>query len=108
MKLAVVEVAARQFLVREGQVIDAPKLKEGSVGEEIVFPQVLLYRNGDAVEVGTPYLPGCSVKGKILEEAKADKIVIYKFKRRKNYHKKTGHRQDICRVQVTGISGGGE
>jgi len=103
MKLAVVEVAAKQFLVEEGQVIETPKLTGNQAGDEVSFPDVLMFWDGKRLEVGRPRLEGFSVEGTVLEYLRGPKIIVYKFKRRKDSHKKAGHRQDFCRVRVTGI-----
>ncbi|HOO77627.1 MAG TPA: 50S ribosomal protein L21 [bacterium] len=107
MKCAVVEVAGRQFLIREGETINAPRLG-AAAGDEVVFDRVLLFWDGEEIQVGRPYLEGFSVGGTISEEARGPKLVVFKFKRRKGYRRKRGHRQDIHRVQVTGIAAPGE
>lgn len=81
----------------------------GEPGTEVAFEQVLLVHgpatSGDATKIGTPYLAGAKVMGKIVSQTKGDKVVIYKYKRRKGYHKKQGHRQQLTEVQIEEIRG---
>ena len=97
MNFAVVEIAGKQFLIRKNDVIETPKIP-GSAEKKATFPSVLLYWNGKKVAVGRPYLEGFSVEGKILESGRSPKVVVYKFKRRKDSHRKIGHRQDFTRI----------
>lgn len=98
---AVIESGGKQYVVAPGQKLLVDKL-EGEAGAEIAFDKVLLV-NGDSTSIGTPYVNGASVKGKIVSQDKADKIVVYTYKRRKGYHKKKGHRQKLTRVEIMEI-----
>ena len=102
MNFAVVEIAGKQFLVQENEIIETPKLS-GAVGDKVSFPQVLLYWNGEKASIGRPILEGFSVEGKIVKFDKYEKIVVFKFKRRKDSHRKRGHRQDFCAVAIEKI-----
>ncbi len=103
MSFAVVKIAGKQFLVRKGDVIETPKIP-GKPGEKVSFPSVLLYWDGKAVSVGRPFLEGFAVEGRILEFGRSPKVVVYKYKRRKDSHRKTGHRQDFTRVEIGKIT----
>jgi len=107
MNFAVVEIAGKQFLVGKGDVIETPKIP-GPAGEKVNFRSVLLYWDGKKLAVGRPYLEGAVVEGKILEFGRSPKIVAYKYKRRKDSHRKIGHRQDFARVKVEKISPAGK
>jgi len=98
---AVIETGGKQYLVEKGNAILVEKL-EGEKGQKIVFDKVLLI-NGDKVQVGTPVVAGAKVEAKIVDQEKAPKVIIHKYKRRKGYHKTQGHRQKQTRVEITGI-----
>ncbi len=102
MNFAVVEIAGKQFLARKDDVIEIPKIS-GGAGEKTTFSSVLLYWDGKKVMVGRPYLEGFTVEGRILEFGRSPKIVVYKFKRRKDSHRKMGHRQDFARIKIEKI-----
>ncbi len=102
MNFAVVEIAGKQFLARKGDVIETPKIP-GSAGKKVTFESVLLYWNGKKISVGRPCLEGFAVEGRILEFDRTPKVVVYKYKRRKDYHRKQGHRQDFARVEIEKI-----
>jgi large subunit ribosomal protein L21 len=101
---AIVDIAGKQFKVEKDQYIYAPKM-EGEAGSSVTFDQVLLIDNDSKVSVGTPVLKGASVSGKILEDVKGDKEIVFKKKRRKGYAKKTGHRQQYTKVMIEAIAG---
>lgn len=100
---AIVDIAGKQFKVEKNQFIYAPKM-EGEAGSSVKFDQVLLIDNDSKVSVGTPVLKGASVSGKILEDVKGDKEIVFKKKRRKGYAKKTGHRQQYTKVMIEAIA----
>ena len=100
---AIVDIAGKQFKVQKDQYIYAPKM-EGETGSALKFENVLLIDNDNKISVGTPILKGASVSGKILDEVKGDKEIVFKKKRRKGYAKKTGHRQKYTKVMIESIS----
>jgi len=104
-KLAVIKTGGKQYKVSEGEKIRVEKLskEEGSV---VSFSEILLYVDGGNVDVGTPVVSGASVEGKVLGEGKADKVVVFKYKKRKRYSKKKGHRQQYTQVEITTIRKG--
>ncbi len=102
MNFAVVEIAGKQFLTRKGDVIETPKIP-GAAGKKVTFESVLLHWDGKKVSVGRPALKGFAVEGRILEFDRTPKVLVYKFKRRKDYHRKQGHRQDFVRVEIEKI-----
>ncbi|HID32806.1 MAG TPA: 50S ribosomal protein L21 [bacterium (Candidatus Stahlbacteria)] len=75
----------------------------GEEGDEVSFPDVLLYEDNDEVHVGRPTLTDVSVKGKIVRTGKMDKILVFKYKRKKHYRRLKGHRQDFSRVRISKI-----
>jgi large subunit ribosomal protein L21 len=100
---AIVETGGKQYRVRPGDVIRVEKLP-GTEGEEIVFDKVLLVANGDDVKIGTPLVEGAKVKGTIIKQGRGKKIIVFKFKRRKRYHRKYGHRQYLTAVKIEEIT----
>jgi large subunit ribosomal protein L21 len=102
---AIIESGSHQFRVKEGDRITIDR-QPGEPGSELVFERVLLLA-GDGAEpvIGAPYLSGAKVLGKVLQTYRGKKIVIRKFKRRKNYRRKRGHRQYYTSVQITQVAG---
>ena len=100
---AVIEEGGRQFKVTSGDVIriDRPFDEKAKT---ITFDKVLLVAGEGSPKIGAPVLSGATVKADVLREAKGPKIDIQKYKRRKGYHKKIGHRQKYTEVKITGIS----
>lgn len=98
---AVIETGGKQYRVTEGQQIKVEKL-DLEPGKTIDFDKILLVGEGESVKVGAPYLAG-KVSGKVLEHGRHKKINIIKFKRRKQYLKRQGHRQNFTAVEITGI-----
>ena len=92
---AVIKTGGKQYKVAAGDVIKVEKLA-GEEGSEIVFNEVLAL--GD--KVGKPFVEGASVKATVLKQAKADKVIIFKKKRRQNYRRKNGHRQNVTIVKI--------
>ncbi|MFA5523917.1 MAG: 50S ribosomal protein L21 [Tissierellales bacterium] len=101
---AVIETGGKQYRVQEGDVLFIEKVA-GNEGENLSFDKILLLSNGEEVKVGKPYVEGATVTGNIVEHGKAKKIVVYKFKRKKDYRKKQGHRQPYTRVKIEKING---
>ena len=97
---AVIETGGKQYYVEEGTVLYIEKL-ETETGKEVVFDKVLMA--GD--KVGAPYVEGATVKAIVEKNGKAKKIIVYKYKSKKNYHKKQGHRQPYTKVKITAIEG---
>jgi len=100
--LAVIKTGGKQYLVSPGDKIKIEKI-EGKEGKEITFKEVLLVEKNKKLEIGTPEVKGAKVIGKILKQDKAKKVVIFKYKPKTRYKKKTGHRQPYTEVEITGI-----
>jgi len=99
---AIIEDQGRQYTVRCGDVVDVD-LRDATERESLVFERVLMVRADGDTRVGTPTLDGVRVVATVLGEIKGDKIVVRKFKRRKNYRRKQGHRQRYTRVRIESI-----
>jgi len=100
---AIIETGGKQLKVEEGQTLYIEKLN-AEAGETVTFDKVL-FIGGDEVKVGEPLVEGASVTAKVVEHGRGKKIVVYKFKKRKNYRRKQGHRQPFTKVTVEKING---
>ena len=100
---AIVEIAGLQYKVDQDQKLFVNRLK-GDKGSKVSFDKVLLTVNGTTT-IGAPAVSGVTVDAEILDHVKADKVIIFKKKRRKGYEKKNGHRQSLTQIQITGITG---
>jgi len=100
---AIVDIAGQQFKVEKDQKLFVHRL-EGEEGKKVSFDKVLLIDSGSKVSVGNPVVKGASVSAKIVEHMKADKVLVFKKKRRKGYKKLNGHRQYMTQILIEGIS----
>jgi large subunit ribosomal protein L21 len=101
---AVINSGGKQYRVQPGQTVRLEKLP-GDVGSPISFDRILLYSNGESLKIGQPVLEGVKVNGRIIEQNKAKKVIVFKYKRRKRYHRKQGHRQFYTAVKIDSIEG---
>ncbi len=101
---AVIASGGKQYKVSQGDKVRVEKL-EGTVGTKVVFEQVLMVGAGDGSKIGTPLVKGAKVEAEILNQGRAKKIVVFKFKRRKKFRKKAGHRQPYTELKVTQVLG---
>ena len=101
---AVFESGGKQHRVTEGEVIRLERL-DVEPGGSVELDRVLVIAEGDKVSVGTPYVEGGKVTGEVIGDGRGDKVRIIKFKRRKNYLRRAGHRQPYTEVKITGITG---
>ena len=101
---AVIQTGGKQYRVEPGKTVVVEKLV-GDAGAQVVFDQVLLVSSGDGgnVTIGKPLVSGAKVTGSIVEQTRGDKLVVFKFRRRKNYVRRNGHRQDVTVVKVADI-----
>ena len=99
---AIFRSGGKQYKAEPGQVVQLEKLS-GAVGESIALDQVLLLADGDQIQVGQPIIEGLSVTGKIVNQGRHRKILVFKHKRRKDYRKKQGHRQSFTAVLIQSI-----
>jgi large subunit ribosomal protein L21 len=102
---AVIATGGKQYRVSDGAVLRVEKL-DAEEGASVEFDQVLLVGDGDKVSIGKPYIEGGKVQATVMTQGKARKVEIVKFRRRKNYRRTKGHRQQFTQVKITGIVGG--
>lgn len=103
---AVVATGGKQYKVEPGEIFRFEKLP-GNSGESVAFDEVLMFSDGENVKIGQPVLDDVKVFGQIMEQGKAKKILVFKYKRRKRYRRKQGHRQQYTSVRIDSIEIGG-
>lgn len=100
---AVLESGGKQHRVVEGEVVRLERLA-GKPGDRVVFDRVLMIAEGDDIAIGAPLVQGGQVSGEVVDQSRSRKITVIKFKRRKNYLRKKGHRQGFTDVRITTIT----
>jgi large subunit ribosomal protein L21 len=100
---AVLKTGGKQYKVAKGEVIKVEKL-DGAVGSSITFEEILMVGDDKGVTVGEPTVKGANVVTEVLEQTRAAKIIVFKKKRRQNYRRKKGHRQNITVLRITDIN----
>jgi large subunit ribosomal protein L21 len=101
---AVIKTGGKQYRVAQGDRLRVEKLV-GNVGDTVTLGEVLLVGSGESVKIGQPVVGGAKVEAKIVAQDRGPKVIIFKFRRRKNYRRKTGHRQPFTALEITGITG---
>jgi large subunit ribosomal protein L21 len=96
---AVIKTGGKQYRVNPGDEVRVEKLN-GKAGDTVTFDQVLLTSDGETIKVGKPIVEGARVTGQITQNGKGKKIIVFKYKRRKGFRKKNGHRQDYSLVKI--------
>jgi large subunit ribosomal protein L21 len=104
MSYAVIKTGGKQYRVTVGDKLDVEKVDGAEEGSNVTFENVLAAGEGESVRVGAPFLSGVSVVAKVLNQFKGEKVIAFKFRRRKGYHRKKGHRQLQTKVQITSIN----
>ena len=100
---AVIEACGRQYKVQKGDVVFFEKL-DSEEGKTVSFDKVVLVSDEGKVQVGNPYVSGAKVEGKVVAHGKGKKVVVFKFKPKKNERKTQGHRQDYTKVEITAVT----
>lgn len=101
---AVIKTGGKQYRVQKDDIIEV-ELLEGKEGAAVKLEEVMMVGNGGDAKVGAPLLSGASVAATILKHKKGEKIIVFKKKRRQNYRRKNGHRQNLTVLKITGITG---
>ena len=101
---AVVKIKNQQYRVSPDLKLQVPLL-DSEVGATLSFDEVLMLSDGDEIKVGSPTVDGASVAAEVLAHGRSRKIIVFKKKRRKNYRRKNGHRQQFTEIRITGING---
>lgn len=100
---AVVNTGGKQYKVQQGEILRVEKIP-GDVGSPVTFDRVLMFSDGENVSIGQPVLDDVAVEGHIVEQGKSKKIIVFKYKKRKRYRRKQGHRQTFTAVQIDSIT----
>lgn len=104
MAYAIFKTGGKQYRVSEGDSIDVENI-DVEVGESTSFPEVLLVNDGTSTTLGDPFIAGASVEAEVLDRHRDKKVIAFKFKRRKGFHKTKGHRRHLTRLAIKKISG---
>lgn len=104
---AIIETCGKQYKVAQGDVVFFEKL-DNEEGKKVTFDKVVLVSDDGKVQVGNPYVKGIKVEGKVVSHGKAKKILVFKYKAKKNYRRTQGHRQPYTRVEITKIKTAGQ
>lgn len=107
MAYAIIRTGGRQFRVAEGDTVDVDLL-DADVGKTATFGDVLMFADGDKLTHGDPLISGATVTAEVLEQRKDKKVIAFKFKRRKGYHRTVGHRRKLTRVKIKTINFSGK
>ena len=99
---AIIEACGKQYKVAQGDVVFFEKL-DTEEGKKVTFDKVVLVSDDKKVQVGNPYVKGIKVEGKVVSHGKAKKILVFKYKAKKNYRRTQGHRQPYTKVEITNI-----
>lgn len=99
---AIIEACGRQYKVQEGETVFFEKL-DTEEGKKVSFDKVVLVSNDEKVEVGNPYVAGAKVEGKVVSHGRGNKVLVFKYKAKKNERRTRGHRQDYTKVEITSI-----
>lgn len=99
---AVIQTGGKQYKVEPGSTVMVEKLP-GATGDAVEFGEVLLISDDESVHVGRPLVEGARVTGEIVEQGRGKKLIVFKFKRRKDYRRKNGHRQDFTAVRIKDV-----
>jgi len=101
---AVIQTGGKQYRVQPGETVQVEKL-DAEVGKTVEFNEVLLVADGENIRLGTPHVAGVKVVAEVVDQGRDSKILVYKYRRRKAWHRKQGHRQPFTALKVTEISG---
>ena len=99
---AIVNTGGKQYKIRQGDVLRVEKIP-GEVGSPVSFDKVLMFSDGENVNIGRPVLDNVAVKGHIVDQGKGKKIIVFKYKKRKRYRRKLGHRQQYTEIKIDSI-----
>lgn len=101
---AVIETGGKQYRVQQGDMVSVELLEGTEVGQSVELTRVLAINDGTGLKIGAPTIDGAKVQAEVVEEYRAPKVVAFKKKRRKGYHRKVGHRQNLLRVKIASIA----
>ena len=100
---AIVETGGKQYRVSQGDVLDVDRMPDRETGDTVTLDKIVLVNRDDSVTVGKPYVDGAKVVAKLVGQIRDKKVVVFKYKRKVRYRRKTGHRQSYSRIQIESI-----
>ena len=103
MQFAVIKTGGKQYIVSPGEKLKVEKL-DAEKNSMVSFDEVLLVVDGERIEIGTPHVAGAKVEAKIIEQGRAKKLLVFRYRAKSRYRKKRGHRQPYTEVQIEGIT----
>ena len=103
MAYAIIQTGGKQYRVAEGDILDVEKLAL-EAGQSTTFTDILMIADGDKVSIGAPFVDQASVKAEVVEQWKGKKVIAFKFRRRKGYHRTVGHRRQLTKLKITSIA----
>ena len=103
MAYAIIQTGGKQYRVAEGDILDVEKLAL-EAGQSTTFTDILMIADGDNVSIGAPFVDQASVKAEVVEQWKGEKVIAFKFRRRKGYHRTVGHRRQLTKLKITSIA----
>lgn len=104
MAYAIIQTGGKQYRVTEGDILDVEKLPL-EAGQSTTFHEVLMIGEGENVTMGAPFVAKASVQAEVIDQWKDEKVVAFKFRRRKGYHRTVGHRRQLTKLKITSIAG---
>lgn len=103
MAYAIIQTGGKQYRVAEGDILDVEKLAL-EAGQSTTFTDILMIADGDKVSIGAPFVDQASVQAEVVEQWKGEKVIAFKFRRRKGYHRTVGHRRQLTKLKITSIA----
>jgi large subunit ribosomal protein L21 len=103
MSYAIIQTGGKQYRVAEGDILDVEKL-DATLGQVTTFSDGLMLADGSSVTFGAPFIKNASVQAEVLDQWKDEKVIAFKFRRRKGYHRTVGHRRRLTKLKITAIS----
>lgn len=103
MSYAIIQTGGKQYRVAEGDILDVEKL-DLPLGQSTTFSNILMVADGENVTFGAPFIANASVQAEVIDQWKDEKVIAFKFRRRKGYHRTVGHRRRLTKLKITAIS----
>ena len=103
MSYAIIKTGGKQYRVTEGDILDVEKL-DVEAGQSTTFTEVIMVADGAKVTLGSPFVSNASVKAEVVDQWKGEKVIAFKFRRRKGYHRTVGHRRQLTKLKITSIT----
>lgn len=100
---AIIETGGKQYRAEKGDTIQIEKIKGLTEGDSYTFEKVLMVADGEGLDVGRPYIDEAKVEGNVVESGREEKVTVYKYKKRKGYRRKYGHRQPYMKVEINEV-----